>query len=228
LSTKTILIIDDDTNICELLQLYLKDEGYDLAFAHDGSTGLSKFRELKPVLVVLDLMLPVISGWEVCRLVRQESDVPIIMLTARDGTDDKVMGLDAGADDYVVKPFDPREVAARIRAHLRRREAALAHSLQQTTVDELTVDMSAYEVRHRGEIIDLKPREIQLLHFLLTHKNIVFTREQLLEKVWGFDYAGETRTVDVHIQRLREKLRGKMQTWRIATVWGVGYKLEDR
>ncbi|MEW6276142.1 MAG: response regulator transcription factor [Bacillota bacterium] len=226
--TRTILIVDDDTNICELLQLYLKDEGYDLAFAHDGSTGLTKFRELRPVLVVLDLMLPVINGWEVCRLIRLESDVPIIMLTARDGTEDKVVGLDAGADDYVVKPFDPREVAARIRAHLRRREFAPAHNLQRITADELTVDMSAYEVRYRGEVLDLKPREIQLLYFLLTHKNIAFTRDQLLDRVWGYDYAGETRTVDVHVQRLREKLRGKMRTWRITTVWGVGYKAEDR
>ncbi|MEW6183873.1 MAG: response regulator transcription factor [Bacillota bacterium] len=223
---KTILIVDDDANIRELLQLYLRDE-YALVFAHDGSEGITLFRKQKPSLVVLDLMLPVINGWEVCRLIRQESDVPIIMLTARDGTADKVIGLDSGADDYIVKPFDPREVAARIRAHLRRRETAPPLRSKCVAVDDITVDIDAYEVRHLGKTVELKPREIQLLYFLLTHKNIAFSREQLLDQVWGYDYAGETRTVDVHIQRLREKLRGKARTWRIATVWGVGYKAED-
>ncbi|MCL6558389.1 MAG: response regulator transcription factor [Firmicutes bacterium] len=226
MSNKTVLIIDDDVNICELLRLYLRDD-YNIVFAHDGSTALTMFRELKPSLIILDLMIPVINGWEVCRLIRQESDVPIIMLTARDDTTDKVAGLDSGADDYIVKPFDPREVAARIRAHIRRREGTQPSGARRITVDNLTVDLDAYEVRYHGTVLDLKPREIQLLYFLLTHKNIAFSREQLLDRVWGYNYAGETRTVDVHIQRLRDKLRGKMRTWRIATVRGIGYKAED-
>lgn len=226
MSNKTILIIDDDVNICELLRLYLRDD-YNIVFAHDGSTALTMFRELKPSLIILDLMIPVINGWEVCRLIRQESDVPIIMLTARDDTTDKVAGLDSGADDYIVKPFDPREVAARIRAHIRRQEGTQPSGARRITVDNLTVDLDAYEVRYHGTVLDLKPREIQLLYFLLTHKNIAFSREQLLDRVWGYNYAGETRTVDVHIQRLRDKLRGKMRTWRIATVRGIGYKAED-
>ncbi len=224
---KTILIVDDDVNICDLLRLYLQHENYDLAFAHDGSAALNKFREIQPSLIILDLMLPVINGWEVCRLIRQESDVPIIMLTARDDTGDKVAGLDSGADDYIVKPFDPREVAARVRAHVRRREDAPRPSPRRIMIDGLTVDLDAYEVRHRDVVIDFKPREIQLLYFLLSHKNMTFSREQLLDQVWGYDYAGETRTVDVHVQRLREKLRGRNRTWRITTVWGVGYKAED-
>ncbi|RJX23007.1 MAG: DNA-binding response regulator [Ammonifex sp.] len=224
---KTILIVDDDVNICDLLRLYLQHENYELTFAHDGSTALTIFREKKPSLVILDLMLPVINGWEVCRLIRQESDVPIIMLTARDDTSDKVAGLDSGADDYIVKPFDPREVAARVRAHIRRRDAAPQSIPRRITIDGLTVDLDAYEVRYRDAVIDFKPREIQLLYFLLSHKNMAFSREQLLDQVWGYDYAGETRTVDVHVQRLREKLRGKTRSWRIATVWGVGYKAED-
>ncbi len=223
-----VLIVDDDLNICELLRLYLASQGYDTAFAHDGSTALTLFKDYNPDIVILDVMLPIIGGWDVCRMIRRESDVPIIMLTARDATEDKITGLDAGADDYVVKPFDPPEVVARVRAQLRRKKGSQPSGGQQVVINDLVVDLERYDVRWRGEPIDLKPKEIQLLYFLLTNRNRVFTREQLLDRVWGYDYAGETRTVDVHIKRLREKLEGKAVSWRIATVWGVGYKVEDR
>ncbi|WP_027717997.1 response regulator transcription factor [Desulfovirgula thermocuniculi] len=214
-----ILVIEDDENICDLLKIYLQKD-YRLFFARDGSQGVSAFRAVKPDLVILDLMLPLINGWEVCRLIRQESGVPIIMLTARDAVEDRVQGLDLGADDYVVKPFDPRELTARIRARLRKAGAA-----ELLVAGNLTLDMKTYRVTCGGRPVELTPKEIRLLHFFLVNRNAVLTREQILEKVWGYDYAGGTRTVDMHVKKLRDKLKGG-SGWQIKTIYGVGYKFE--
>jgi DNA-binding response OmpR family regulator len=223
-----ILVIDDDKNICDLLNLYLKKDGYDIIFAHDGSTGLDVFKREAPDLVILDLMLPVISGWEVCQLIRQQSSVPVIMLTARDTCEDKISGLDMGADDYVVKPFNPKEVAARVRAHLRKsKTGGKSFGEELLVVGDLSLDIKKYEVFCEGMPITLSSKEIQLLHCFLINKNIVLTREQILSKVWGYDYAGETRTIDMHVKKLREKLKGGTG-WQIKTVYGVGYKFEVR
>lgn len=223
-----ILVVDDDENICDLLKLYLDKDGCHTVFAHDGSRGLDAFRSENPDLIILDIMLPVINGWEVCRLIRQSSAVPIIMLTARDSSEEKVSGLDMGADDYVVKPFDPREVAARVRAHLRKGKPAAETSAEGVLESgDLTLDIKSYEVLVRGTPVTLAPKEIQLLHFLMVNKNMVLTRDQLLEKVWGYDYVGETRTVDMHVKKIREKLAGGTG-WEIKTVYGVGYKFEVR
>ena len=228
---KKILVVDDDKNICELLSLYLKNDGYDVVFAHDGSEAVTKAKEEKPHIVILDVMMPVINGWEACKLIRQFTDVPIIMLTALDSLENKVQGLNIGADDYIVKPFEPVEVVARINAHLRRQEKGNEKEVEESSaeieVDNLKVNMDTYEVRLNDELItDLKPKEIQLLYFFLTNKNQVFTREQLLDKVWGYEYFGGTRTVDVHIKSVREKLSGKNNKWEIKTIWNVGYKFE--
>ncbi|GAB6157178.1 response regulator transcription factor [Desulfotomaculum varum] len=220
-----ILVIEDDRNICELLGLYFKKEGFTVLFAHDGSTGLNLLHAEKPDLIILDIMLPVINGLEVCRLIRQHYTMPVIMLTAKDASEDKVAGLDTGADDYVVKPFDPNELCARVRAHLRRQTNRQA-AKSTLEVGNLCLDMAKYEVLLNGEPVSLKPKEIALLHFLISHPNIVFSRDTLLEKVWGYDYVGETRTVDVHIKRLREKLENHAAGWQIKTVWGIGYCLE--
>ncbi|MGE5381178.1 MAG: response regulator [Methylocystaceae bacterium] len=223
-----LLVVDDDKNICELLRLYLEPEQHELFFAHDGSTALNLFREEHPQLILLDIMLPLITGIEVCRLIRRESMVPILMLTARDASEDIVNGLDAGADDYVVKPFDPREVTARVRALLRRPLPDKAGIREDTaiTIKNLLIDMRRYEVKYRGNKVEMKPKEIQLLHFLAIHPNRVFTREELLDQVWGYEFAGGTRTVDVHIKRIREKMGQSDNGWMIKTVWGIGYKLE--
>lgn len=223
-----ILVVDDDKNICELLRLYLESEQHELIFAHDGSTALNLFRERQPQLILLDLMLPLISGIEVCRLIRRESMTPILMLTARDSSDDKVNGLDVGADDYVVKPFDPQEIAARVRALLRRpqSEAAQRKADSSVTIQNLIIDLQRYEVWNQGCKVEMKPKEIQLLHFLAVNQGRVFTREELLDKVWGYEFAGGTRTVDVHIKRIREKIEVPEAGWQIKTVWGVGYKFE--
>ncbi|CCO07394.1 response regulator transcription factor [Desulforamulus hydrothermalis] len=220
-----ILIIEDDRNICELLALYFKKEGYTVVLAHDGSTGLNLLHAEKPDVIILDIMLPVINGLEVCRLIRQHYTMPVIMLTAKDTSEDKVAGLDTGADDYVVKPFDPKELCARVRAHLRRQTSRQA-AKNTLVVGNLCLDMAKYEVLLNGAPVPLKPKEINLLHFLISHPNIVFSRDTLLEKVWGYDYVGETRTVDVHIKRLREKLENHATGWQIKTVWGIGYCLE--
>jgi DNA-binding response OmpR family regulator len=220
-----ILIVDDDRNICELLLLYLSREGYLLSFAYDGSAALDQFRNWQPDLVLLDLMLPVISGQDVCRMIRAESDVPIIMLTARDSSDDIVAGLDLGADDYIVKPFDPNEVAARIRARLRTARPQPG-SAGKLVIDNLTIDQEHFEVRLDGSPVELTPKELQLLHHLANNRNLVLTRDKLLQEVWGFDYAGETRTVDMHIKKLREKLKSPRSRWKIKTIYGLGYKFE--
>lgn len=229
---KRILIVDDDKNISELLNLYLTDAGFETFQSYDGSAALSFIKSNKVDLVLLDIMLPVIDGWEVCKLIRRTNSVPIIMLTARDMLDDKIRGFELGADDYVVKPFQPKEVVARVRARLR---SGLEVDVEETDcgggvleIGNLRVDMACYEVYLNGELIELKPKEVQLLHFFMLNKNIVFTRENLLDKVWNYDFMGETRTVDVHIKRLREKLDSSDASWCIKTVWGVGYKFEVR
>ena len=229
---KKILVVDDDKNICELLSLYLKKEGYQVVFAYDGSEAVTKAKEEKPNIIVLDVMMPVINGWEACKLIRQFTDVPIIMLTALDTLENKVQGLNIGADDYVVKPFEPVEVVARINAHIRRQESGgeknvVPENNSEIEVDNLSINMDKYEVKLNGKLVnDLKPKEIQLLHFFMLNKNQVFTREQLLDKVWGYEYYGGTRTVDVHIKSVREKLSSSKNKWEIKTIWNVGYKFE--
>ncbi|MCG1024791.1 response regulator transcription factor [Dehalobacter sp.] len=229
----SILVVDDDHNICQLLELYLLNEGYQLYMVHDGSSALDVLRTEKTDLVILDIMLPVINGWEVCKMIRQISSVPIIMLTACDLMEDKIQGFELGVDDYIVKPFEPRELVARVKARLKNVQGYetkdRADQQAETNVlhiGNIQVDMNRYEARLEGEKIELKPKEIQLLYFLLKNRNMVFTRDQLLEKVWGYSYEGDTRTVDVHINKLREKLEGVCSNCRISTVWGVGYKLE--
>ncbi|MFZ5643637.1 MAG: response regulator transcription factor [Bacillota bacterium] len=224
---KRILVIDDDQNICDLLQMYLEKNGYNTLFAHDGSEGLNSFKNHNPDLILLDIMLPVINGWEVCRLIRQKSDVPIIMLTARDTSDEKISGLDMGADDYVIKPFDPGEVVARVRAHLRKKAPRASSAGEVLVAGNLQLDITKYEAVMEGTPVSLAPKEIQLLHYLMLNKNIVLSREQILEKVWGYDYIGETRTVDMHVKKIREKLQNGYG-WEIRTIYGVGYKFEVR
>ncbi len=228
---KKILIVDDDKNICELLDIYLKSEGYDTVFAYDGSSAVTTAKKEVPDLIILDVMMPIINGWEACKLIRQFSNVPIIMLTALDTLENKVQGLNIGADDYIVKPFEPMEVLARINAHLRREDGKNPQKEEkeqkEIELDNLKVNMDTYEVFLDGNLVtDLKPKEIQLLFFFMQNKNQVFTREQLLDKVWGYEYFGGTRTVDVHIKSVREKLASEKNKWEIKTVWNVGYKFE--
>ena len=223
----SVLIAEDDKNIAELLQMYLEKEGYAVTLAQDGGQALTKFRAIAPDLVLLDVMMPVMDGWGVCRAIRAESQIPIIMLTAKGETDDKVSGLKAGADDYITKPFEMREVLARMEAVLRRTgTAAVEKSARRLVYDKLIVDMDAFELTVDGKKIDTPPKEMELLYHLAASPNRVFTRNQLLDEVWGFDYFGDSRTVDVHIKRLREKLEGVSEQWTLKTVWGVGYKFE--
>ena len=223
----SVLIVEDDPNIRELLQLYLEKDGYAVTLATDGGQGLEKFRAIKPNLVLLDVMMPVMDGWAVCKAIRAEGDTPVIMLTAKGETDDKVTGLKAGADDYVTKPFEMKELLARIEAVLRRsdRKTPPANA-RRLTFDRLVIDMDAFELNVDGKKIDTPPKEMELLFFLASSPNRVYTRNQLLDEVWGFDYFGDSRTVDVHIKRLREKLEGVSDKWGVKTVWGVGYKFE--
>ena len=223
----SVLIVEDDKNIAELLQLYLEKEGYAVTIAGDGGTGLTKFRAIKPDIVLLDVMMPVMDGWTVCKTIRSESQTPIIMLTAKSETDDKVTGLKNGADDYITKPFEMREVLARIEAVLRRSDRAGAESkARKLTFDKLIIDMDAFELIVDGKKVDTPPKEMELLFYLASSYNRVYTRNQLLDEVWGFDYFGDSRTVDVHVKRLREKLEGVSTEWSLKTVWGVGYKFE--
>ena len=223
-----ILVADDDLNICELLRLYLEKEGFEVVMAHDGEEAVAKFESEKPSLILLDIMMPKLDGWQVCRQIRQKSDCPIIMLTAKGETFDKVLGLELGADDYVVKPFDTKEIVARIKAVLRRSGPAgnAAGEVQEVSYDKLTVNMTRYELKVDGKVVDAPPKELELLFHLASNPNRVFTRDQLLDEVWGFEYYGDSRTVDVHIKRLREKLEGVSDQWSLKTVWGVGYKFE--
>jgi len=223
----SVLIVEDDRNIAELLQMYLEKEGYAVATAHDGGQGLAKFRTIKPDLVLLDVMMPVMDGWSVCKAIRAESQTPVIMLTAKGETDDKVTGLRTGADDYITKPFEMKEVLARIEAVLRRSgSTAVEKKARRLVFDRLVIDMDAFELLVDGRKVDTPPKEMELLYYLASSPNRVYTRNQLLDEVWGFDYFGDSRTVDVHVKRLREKLEGVSDSWGLKTVWGVGYKFE--
>ena len=223
----SVLVVEDDRNIAELLQLYLEKEGYDVTVAADGGEGLAKFRAMEPDLVLLDVMMPVMDGWAVCKSIRSESQTPIIMLTAKGETDDKVMGLKSGADDYITKPFEMKEVLARIEAVLRRTgNTPVEKKPRRLEFDRLSIDMDAFELVIDGRKTDAPPKEMELLFYLASSPNRVYTRNQLLDEVWGFDYFGDSRTVDVHVKRLREKLEGISDSWSLKTVWGVGYKFE--
>jgi DNA-binding response OmpR family regulator len=222
---RKVLIVEDDTNIAELLRLYLEKEDFETAVAADGGKGVELFRSFHPDLVLLDIMLPVMDGWSVCKKIREEGKTPIIMLTAKGETMDKISGLEMGADDYITKPFEMKEVLARIHAVLRR---AVGEETENKCLvyDKLSINLDSYELMVDGKRIDTPPKELELLYHLAAAPNRVFTRNQLLDEVWGFDYFGDSRTVDVHIKRLREKLEGVSDKWCLKTVWGVGYKFE--
>ena len=227
-SKQKILIVDDDNNIAELVALYLTKECFETKIVNDGEQALKEFHAFHPNLILLDLMLPGIDGYQVCREIRHVSDIPIIMLSAKGETFDKVLGLELGADDYVIKPFDSKELVARIRAVLRRfnvKSPAVPSNEKSVSYPDLTVNLTNYSVTYMGRKVDMPPKELELLYFLASSPNQVFTREQLLDHIWGYEYIGDTRTVDVHIKRLREKIKDH-PSWSIATVWGIGYKFE--
>ena len=223
---KTVLVVEDDANIADLLRIYLEKDGYAVKIAGDGGEGLKMFHEVSPELVLLDVMLPVMDGWQVCSAIRKTDKTPIIMLTAKEETDDKVHGLELGADDYITKPFEVKELLARIHAVLRRTEGEEEHRGQVLTFDKLVINMDSYELIVDGKKVDTPPKEMALLFHLASSPNRVYTRNQLLDEVWGFDYLGDSRTVDVHVKRLREKLEGVSPRWALSTVWGVGYEFE--
>ncbi len=226
-SQSKILIVDADENICELLRLYLEKDGFDVQIANEGEEALRLAERFLPDLILLDIMLPKLDGWQVCREIRKTSETPIIMLTAKGETFDKVLGLELGADDYVTKPFETKEVLARIKAVLRRTQAGESTSdLKEVRFDKLRVNLTNYELEVDGKTIDTPPKELELIFYLASNPNRVFTRDQLLDGVWGLDYYCDSRTVDVHIKRLREKLEGVSEEWNLKTVWGVGYKFE--
>ena len=222
-----ILVVDDDNNISELLKVYFTNEGYEVKTASDGVEGISYFKMYEPDIVLLDIMLPKKDGWQVCREIREMSSKPIIMITAKGEVFDKVLGLELGADDFLVKPFDMKELSARVKAVLRRYQA---HNTQDddevVKFENIEISRQKYELKLKGKSVDIPPKELELLYFLASNYNRVFTRDQLLDKVWGFDYLGDSRTVDVHVKRLREKLEGASDKWILKTVWGVGYKFE--
>ena len=221
-----ILIVDDDKNICDLLRMYLEKEGYAVVMEHNGIDAVNTFNTENPDLVLLDIMLPQLDGWQVCREIRKTSEKPIIMLTAKDETFDKVLGLELGADDYVTKPFDTKEIVARIKAVLRRTSATKGSDMKEVRYDKLVINLSNYDMKVDGVSVDTPPKELELIYHLASNPDRVFTRDQLLDDVWGFDYYGDSRTVDVHVKRLREKLEGVSEKWALKTVWGVGYKFE--
>ncbi|MBO5521149.1 MAG: response regulator transcription factor [Eubacterium sp.] len=229
-----ILIVDDDENIAELISLYLTKECFECRIEHDGESALAAIPQFQPDLLLLDLMLPGMTGYEVCREVRHTSNLPIIMLSAKGEVFDKVLGLELGADDYIIKPFDSKELVARVRAVLRRFQAVQAaapetpgQKIRRVEYPDLTINLTNYSVIYKGENLDMPPKELELLYFLASSPNQVFTREQLLDHIWGYDYVGDTRTVDVHIKRIREKIKDST-SWSISTVWGIGYKFETR
>ena len=222
-----ILVVDDDSNISDLLKMYFENEGYDVKLASDGVEGLNYFKIFEPDLVLLDIMLPKKDGWQVCREIREMSSKPVIMVTAKGEVFDKVLGLELGADDFVVKPFDMKELSARVKAVLRRYQAHARQTDDEVIkFENIEISLQKYELKLRGKSVDIPPKELELLYFLASNYNRVFTRDQLLDKVWGFDYLGDSRTVDVHVKRLREKLEGVSDKWILKTVWGVGYKFE--
>ena len=225
-----ILIVDDESNICELIRLYIEKEGYEAIIANDGQEAIDKFKEHSPNLILLDIMLPVKDGWQVCREIRALSTVPIIMLSAKGETFDKVLGLELGADDYIVKPFEPKEMVARIKAVMRRSENQGSdgedEDEDELVFDGLRINQSTYEVYIDDKKVEMPPKEFELLYFLAKNANKVFTRDQLLDKIWGYEFFGDSRTVDVHIKRIREKIEGKERNWNLKTIWRVGYKFE--
>ena len=223
-----ILVVDDDKNIAELLRLYIEKEGYSVSLAYDGLDAVKKFELNNPDIVLLDIMLPGLDGWQVCREIRKKSDKPIIMITAKGETFDKVLGLELGADDYIVKPFDTKEVVARIKAVLRRYSTKSETKVKEVKYDNLVVNLTNYDLKIENSHVDAPPKELELLFHLASNPNRVYTRDQLLDEVWGFDYYGDSRTVDVHVKRLREKLENKSDKWSLKTVWGVGYKFETK
>ena len=231
MANEKIMIVDDDVNICELLRLYLEKEGYATKIVNDGMSAVDTFKAETPDLVLLDIMLPKMDGWQVCREIRKTSSAPIIMLTAKGETFDKVLGLELGADDYVTKPFEAKEVMARVKAVLRRTkgDGETADSEKKTIVyDNLEINIVNYELKVKGVPVDTPPKELELIYHFASNPNRVYTRDQLLDEVWGFDYYGDSRTVDVHVKRLREKLEGASDKWALKTVWGVGYKFETK
>ncbi len=221
-----ILIVDDDINICELLRLYVEKEGYSAIVANNGTQAVDMFNVYSPDLILLDIMLPGLDGWQVCREIRKSSEVPIIMLTAKGEVFDKVLGLELGADDYVTKPFETKEIIARIKAVLRRTRQQGGSDVKEVKFDRLRINLTNYELVVDGQTVDTPPKELELIYHLASNPNRVFTRDQLLDEVWGFDYYGDSRTVDVHVKRLREKLENVSELWSLKTVWGVGYKFE--
>lgn len=225
--TGKVLIIDQDKNICELLRMWLEKEGYSVLVSNDGEEGLVKFNALKPDMVLLDVILPGIDGWQICREIRKKSNIPIIYITGKAEVFDKVLGLELGADDYIVKPFDVKEVLARMKAVMRRVNLVKSgNDLKEVHYDKLDINMTRYELKVDGKILDTPPKELELLFHLASHPNTVFNRDKLLDEVWGFEYYGGSRTIDVHIKRLREKLDGVSPKWTLKTVWSVGYKFE--
>lgn len=229
MSMGKILVADDDQNIAELLKLYLEKEGYTVVLAADGMEANEKFAAENPDIVLLDIMMPKLDGWQVCRDIRKKSNCPIIMITAKGETFDKVLGLELGADDYMTKPFDTKEMVARIKAVLRRTSAGPAgEAVKEVNYENLSINLTNYEMKVNGKPVDTPPKELELIYHLASNPNRVFTRDQLLDEVWGFDYYGDSRTVDVHVKRLREKLEGVSDKWDLKTVWGVGYKFETK
>ncbi len=230
MANEKILIIDDDNNICELLRLYLEKDGFTTGVCTDGLEAINAFNAMNPDLILLDIMLPGMDGWQICREIRKNSQTPIIMLTAKGETFDKVLGLELGADDYITKPFETKEVIARIKAVLRRSAGSNTSTDEKKDVsyDKLYINITNYELKVDGNVIDTPPKELELIFHLASNPNRVYTRDQLLDEVWGFEYYGDSRTVDVHVKRLREKLEGVSEKWELKTVWGVGYKFETK
>ena len=226
--SQKVLVVEDDNNIAELLRLYLQKDGFEVSHAADGGKAVEMAKEIQPDLVLLDIMLPVMDGWQVCRELRKTMKMPIIMLTAKGETEDKVSGLEMGADDYIVKPFEVKELLARVHAVLRRTGDDGKPKSKKLTFDKLVINLDSYELIVDGKKIDTPPKELELLYHLASNPNKVFTRNQLLDEVWGFEYYGDSRTIDVHVKRLREKLAGASDKWELKTVWGVGYKFEVR
>ncbi len=228
MANEKIMIVDDDPNICELLRIYLEKEGFSTVIAGDGMQAIDIFPKENPNLILLDIMLPGLDGWQVCRKIRAISPCPIIMTTAKGETFDKVLGLELGADDYIVKPFDTKEVVARIKAVLRRTSTHISEPQKEVHYENLSINLTNYELKVNGKLISTPPKELELIYHLASNPNRVFTRDQLLDEVWGFDYYGDSRTVDVHVKRLREKLEGVSDKWELKTVWSVGYKFETK
>ena len=226
MTTEKILIVDDDINICELLRIYLEKEGFSVCICNDGQTAVMMNEKESPDLILLDIMLPRLDGWQVCREIRKKSNVPIIMLTAKSETFDKILGLELGADDYISKPFDTKELIARVKAVLRRTMVDEKNDIKEVQFDKLLINLTNYELIVDNKTIDTPPKELELIYHLASNPNRVYTRDQLLDEVWGFDYYGDSRTVDVHVKRLREKLENISEKWSLKTVWGVGYKFE--